>query len=96
MQYVDADHPSRQEGNGKGKQSEYRAQPTVSGKVSHVHLQSGQEHDVVNAYLAEQLKAAVAFQDVQSVWPYDDSCQDKSDDMRNMDALQQQRSKEND
>ena len=65
-------------------------------RALHVHLQSGQEHDVVESHPAEELKGVVALQDVESILPDDDTRQHHADDMGDAQLTHHDRRKEND
>ena len=57
----------------KGKNTEYDGFPPDCPKILHIHFQSRQEHDVVEAYLSEQGKTAVTSQDIESMFSDEDS-----------------------
>ena len=49
----------------------------------HVHLKSGQEHDVEHAYLAEKLKGVITLEDVEPIFSHQYTCKHHSYDMGN-------------
>ena len=69
------------EGHEAREQSEDKELPRVALHALQVHLQSGEEHNVVEAHAAEDLKRDVALQDVESVFSDGDTGQHHSDDV---------------
>ena len=61
----------------------------------HVHLQTCEEHDVVESHSAEELEGVVALKDVESVFSDQDARQYHTDDMRDTQLTHHDRSKEN-
>ena len=61
----------------------------VLDDTSHAQFQSGQEHDVVDAYLSEEFEGTVACQDVESVLADEDAGQDEADDVGDVKAAEQ-------
>ena len=78
----------------KGQQAQYRSFHTDTLEIFHVHFQSGQEHDIIQPHLTEKLKAAVARQNIESMFPDNDTGQNHSDDVRNTQTFQDNRSKQ--
>ena len=73
----------------KASRPEYDCLTAVLLEVGHVHFQSGEEHDVVEAHFAEELEAAVARQDVEPVFADHQSRQYHADDVRDAEPVQQ-------
>ena len=80
----------------KGQQAQGDGFPAVFLEVGHVHLQPGKEHDVEQPHLAEQLKTAVAHQNVEPMLAHGKPRQNHADDVRDAQLGQQQRGKEYD
>ena len=84
------------QGYEAGEQSE---DDVVSGVLLHaldVHLQSGEEHDVIESYASEELEGAVALQNVQAELPDEHTCQYHANDMRNPEFTHDDRGKQDD
>ena len=62
----------------------------------HIHLQSGEEHDIVKAHATEEFKGVVALQDMETVLADGDTCKHHTDDMRNAQFAHHNRGKQND
>ena len=75
---------------------EHQGPRDVLLQVLQVHFKTGQEHDVIDAHLAEKLETAVPLEDVEPVLADDDTGQNHADDVRNAQAPQDDGSKEND
>ena len=69
-QQMDAGKVGADEGDEKREQSEDDELQPLLLQVAEVHLQSGQEHDVEQAHLAEEFERGVTLQDVQSVFAH--------------------------
>ena len=80
------------EGNEERQQAEDGHLRNVLAQSVHVHLQRSQEHDVVEANLAEQLERVVALQNVQSVLAHEHAGEHHSDDVRNAQLAHDDRS----
>ena len=84
------------QGHETGEQSEDQELAGVAFDALHVHLKTGQEHDVVEAHAAEDLEGDVALKDVQAVFADDDACQHHTDDVRDAQLTHDNRRKEHD
>lgn len=78
------------------EQSELQTLGRIPGYTTHVQFQSGQEHDVVDTNLSEQLKRTVAFEQVQSILSYQHTSQNEAYDVWNMQLAEQKRGTEDD
>ena len=96
VQQPDAHAEGEEEGNEAGEQTIDDEPRFVFLHTLHVHLQGGEEHNVVESHLAEQLERCISFQDVQSVFTHEDTRQHHSDDMRNSEFTHDDRGKEDD
>ena len=83
-------------GDEEREHPEYKRLREVLLEVLQVHLQTGQEHDVVDTHLAEQLETAVALQDVETILAYHHAGQNHTDDVGDAQAAQEDRCKEYD
>ncbi|CDA21796.1 unknown [Bacteroides sp. CAG:144] len=81
-------------GYNKGQHSQYHRLSAILPKIAHVHFQSGQEHDIEQSYLTEQIEAAVSYQNIKTMLTHNDSRQNHSDNMRNMKFVQYDRSEQ--
>ena len=75
---------AKHKGDKKGEQAQLKPSFPIMLDTAYVQFQSRQEHDVVDAYLTEQLKGTVAFQNVKAVFPHQHTGKDKSYHMGNM------------
>ena len=96
MQQPDAHAEGEEEGNEAGEQTIDDEPRFVFLHTLHVHLQGGEEHDVVESHLAEQLERCISFQNVQSVFAHEDTRQHHSDDMGDSEFTHDDRGKEDD
>ena len=87
---------SQYEWNGKGEKAKSHAPAAVLLDASHVKLESGKEHDVVDAHLPEKLEGTVTFEDVEAVLPYQHARKYEADDMWDVQPPEKERGKEND
>jgi hypothetical protein len=84
--------------NKRNQERENPKQESLSNvllQVLQVHFQAGQEHDVIDTHLTEKFKAAVTFQDIESILANGNPCQNHSDDMGYPQTSQQNRGKKN-
>ena len=81
-------HEPEDEWYGNGEQSEDDAVTDVLLEAFEVHLESGEEHDVVDAHLAEEFETAVAGEDVESVLADDGTREDESDEVGDMQSCE--------
>ena len=94
-------HPLRQH---KGKhpwygESEDAECPNLSHIAPHsleIHLQTGEEEDVVESYIAEEPKAVAVFEDVKSVGADEHSGKDQPHDVRYSEFSHYNRCEQND
>ena len=82
-------------GHNTGEQTEEKELPGVALHTLQVHLETGKEHDVVEAHAAEDLKGDVAFKDIESILADDDTCQYHADDVRNTQLAHHNRCRKN-
>ena len=75
-----ADDTHRQ-GKNKCRQPQRQRLPTNPFHVLHIHLQTGQKHDVIQAHVPEQFKTAVLVQHMQTVWPNQHTGQNHADNV---------------
>ena len=61
-----------------------------------VHLESCEEHDVVDAYLPEEFEAAVACEDVEAVFPDDGSRENESYEVGDVEPSEDDGGEQND
>ena len=87
---------AQREGNAEGEGAEVESAATIALHTAHIQLQAGQEHDVVDAHLAEDLERAVALQHMETVGTHQDAGQDEADDVRQVKPAEQHRRKEDD
>ena len=80
----------------ESKQSQHRRLDPDALEVFHIHLQTGQKHDIIESYFSEKLKAAVAHQNIETMLSDCHSGQNHSDDMRNTQTFQNDGGKQND
>ena len=78
------------------EQTESEEAALVALYALHVHLQRGEEHDVVESDLAEQLERVVARKDVETVLADCYSGEHHANDMRDAQLAHDDRGKQND
>ena len=61
-----------------------------------VHLETCQEHDVVDAHLTEKFERVVPFQQVEAVLTHEHTGQNHADEMRNAQPRKEHRRQQND
>ena len=66
-----------------GDETKDEALVAVLFQILQVHLQTCQEHDVVDAHLAEQFERCVSCKEIEAVFANQHTCQNHSDEMRN-------------
>ena len=96
VQEPDTRGDAHHEGDGKGEHPEAQSVAPILLHAAHLQLQAGQEHDVVDADLPEELEGTVVRQQVQPVLPHQHACHDEPYDGRNAQLPQQQRRKQDD
>ena len=84
------------EGDEEREESEEENLHPVALHSLDVHLQSGEEHDVIQTHLAEQLERTVALQDIESVFAHHHSGENHPHDMWDTQLAHDYRSREND
>ena len=89
----DVGHDERYE---TGEQTERQELIGVLLQAFQVHLQSGEEHDIVETYTAKDLERHVALQDIETIMSHGDTCQYHADDVRDAQFAHHNRCKEND
>ena len=82
-QYRLRHHVGQYQGHETGEQSEDDKATGVFLHPLHVHLESSEEHDVVETHAAEEFERVVALQDVEAILSDDDTRQYHTDDVRN-------------
>ena len=87
---------SQNQGHETGEESKQQEPLGVFLCALHVHLQSGQEHDVIKTYSSEELKGVVALEDIEAVLSDSDACQHHTDDVGDTQLTHHDRRKEND
>ena len=83
-------------GYGKGQQTKDQRTVFVALQAVEIHLQRGKEHDVVEAYPAEEFKGGVAREDVQPVLTNEYTGQHHANDMRDAQLAHDDRSQQDD
>ena len=81
---------------GEAQQAEHQGAPPDALHVVEVHLEARQEHDVVNAHLAEELETAVAIQHMKAVRTYQYAREYHAYNRGDVQAFEQHRRKEDD
>ena len=81
-------------GTIKSQEPQNKRFAPVLFEVSHIHFQTGKEHNVIQAYFAEKLKTAITHQDIETMLPNDKPRQYHSDNVRNTKLIQQYGSKQ--
>ena len=94
MQQVDGHDVGQSEGHEAGEQSEGDKPPRVLLHALHVHLQAGEEHDVVQSDASEEFERVVALQDVQSILADEHAGEHHADDVRNSQFAHDDRGKQ--
>ena len=95
-QQPDAGSDAEGKGNGEGEQAEAQAVAPVTVHASHLKLKAGQEHDVVDAHLTEELEGAVVSKEIEAILPHEDASHDESDDGRHSHLPEKQRREQDD
>ena len=85
-------HPDSK-GDTEGQEAEQERLGKILLQVLQVHFQTGQEHDIIDTHLAEQLETTVPFQDIETILAYHHPGQNHADDMGDTQASQHDRSK---
>ena len=76
------------------KQSKARSCSSVTTETAHIHLKSCKEHNVIDAHLSEKFKRSIPGQDVQPVFANQHASQNKTYDMRQPQAPDDNRSQQ--
>ena len=66
-----------------GEQAEDQKTVGVLLHTLQVHLQAGEEHDIIKTHPAEQLEGVIALQDIKAIRTYGDARHHHTDDMGN-------------
>ena len=77
----DEGHGTAEGGDDGGEQSEDDKAARVLLHALHVHLESGEEHDVEHPHFSEQFEGVVTFQDIEAIFAYYDAGEHHADDM---------------
>ena len=96
MEQVDGAEIRQDKRHHEGEKTENQETSLVFLHTLHVHLQSGQEHDVVQSHTPEKLKRRVAFQNVEAILPHKHTRQHHADDVRNAQLAHDDGGKQND
>lgn len=88
MQHPLAHGIAYRHGYEEGDETEDDASCAVLLQSLKIHLQAGEEHDIVESHLAEELEAAVARQDVEPMLAHEDTCEDHAHEVGNADAIE--------
>jgi len=75
--------------NDKSQQSQHYSLSAVLLEVAHIHFQTCQKHDIIKPDLAEQLKTAVAHQDIKTMFSNHQTGQNHADNVRYTQFIQQ-------
>ena len=77
-------HDIRQdEGHEAREQTEDHKRTGLFLHTLHIHLQTCQEHDIIESHPPEQFEGVVTFQDIEAILADDHTRQHHPDDMRN-------------
>ncbi len=87
VEHVKVDPEAYAQRDDEGEDAQDERLDADALEVFHVHLQSREEHDVVESHLSEKLEAAVERQEVQSVLPYGYPRQNHADNVRDAEPL---------
>ena len=68
----------------EGETAEAYACMPVSTETAHIHLQAGEEHDIVDADLSEEFERSIASQYIETMFTQHYTSQDEADDVRHM------------
>ena len=79
-----------------GESAKNQAFTPVLLKTNKVHLQSSKEHDIVDAHLPKKLKTRIAFQNVEPVFPNENSCENHTNEVRNAQFRENHRCQQDD
>ena len=83
------------QGYETGEQTEDQKLSGLAPDTLQVHLETGQEHDIVESDASEDLEGDIALQDVQTIFTDDDTRQYHTNDVRNAQFTHDNRRKEN-
>ena len=81
---------------GKAEQTQRQSAALYLLDVLHVHLQRGEEHDIVEAYLAKEFKTSIAVEDMKAVRTYQHARKNHSHNRGDAQPFEQHRRKEDD
>ena len=87
---------AEKERDDERQQPEEQSAADVEPQMVHVNLESGEEHEVEQTYLAENVEARVVVEYVEAIGTDDDAGHNHADDVWNLDFIEQQRRKEDD
>ena len=79
MEQVESGEESEEKRQNRRYGSEDDTSHAVLLQVLHVHLQTGKEHDEVDAYLAKHLERGIALKQVESVFAHHHTGKNHSD-----------------
>ena len=96
MQQIMACAPTQNEGDDETQHSEFQSLAPVLCHAAHIKLQGSQEHDVVDAYLTENLKRTVAPEKVETMLAHQHACQNQTYYVGYAQPPEQQRCKQDD
>ena len=89
-------HHAHSQRDDEGRKPQRQRLPADALHVLHVHLQAGEEHDVVQPHVAEKLETAVAVEHVQPVRSDEHASQNHAYNMRDAQLPQQYGRKQDD
>ena len=91
---------SQQSRHQEGEEAEAYTHTAMASETTHIHLQTREEHDIVDADLSEELKRGIASQHVETMLTQHHTGQDEADDVWNVqtpeDDRRQQQNEEHD
>ena len=77
-------------------QPEYKSRFAVAAQAEHIHFETCQKHEVKNTYVTENLETAVTFQQIEPMWTYNDTGNDKTYNVGNAETIEQDRRQQDD
>ena len=93
-------HPSHDVGHAQGDKAGQKSEDQELVRflfdAFRVHLQSGEEHDIIKAHASQDLERHVTFENVETIMADDDTCQHHADDVGDAQFTHDDRGEEND
>ena len=84
-------HP-QDERDDKSQNPENKRPAPVFLQIFQIHFQTSQEHDIVDTHFPKKFKTTVAFQNIEPIFPDNNTSQNHTNDMRYAQASQKNRS----